>query len=293
MARLREIVELKEYISNIGSSNNVPNFPLMNISALLNWSEYGKVKIVAKARVTEFDQRCFYMSCDTCTSATNAELDWEFECTRCRETRVAIPRAKVVLTLYDSSAEIDCLGFGEIAERFIGKPATVLKLKGVYGFLGETNNSLEGDTYSLIIKKMVITRNGIGLDQYIIVDAQSTNNSVLSGEYVDRAVPEGRHEEKNISDSYDDLGDDIHSNVMSLKSNSKGKAIVDDSQCDNDEGDQSFLIIQNDNSPSKTISDDPKVSPSRTARKTARKLFLKDELDDDDVPIMSTFKRKK
>ncbi|KAG8378903.1 hypothetical protein BUALT_Bualt07G0032900 [Buddleja alternifolia] len=106
MAHLKEVVKRRSYMDRAGSSSEMPNFPLLDISAVLRWPE------------------------------------------------------KVSVTLHDLTGE------------------------GNYDYLVDANTALEGKSFTLLIKKMVIIRKGVGLDQYIITSDLSEDDNGMGSENV-------------------------------------------------------------------------------------------------------------
>ncbi|XP_012844865.1 PREDICTED: replication protein A 70 kDa DNA-binding subunit B-like [Erythranthe guttata] len=84
-----------------------------------------KFVVRVRAKITDYDQKFFYMGCNQCFSGVDAELNHSYTCASCKEDALAKPRAKLFLNIYDGSEELDVIVFGDAAAKILQVNSTV------------------------------------------------------------------------------------------------------------------------------------------------------------------------
>ncbi|KAG8363921.1 hypothetical protein BUALT_Bualt19G0072700 [Buddleja alternifolia] len=120
------------------------------------------VKVTAK--LVDREQKFWYMSCGNCYKRTTADYLWNITCNFCYAETVTKPRTKFAMILFDSTAQLEAVLFGNLAEGILGLSATELMKKDEqgekinYDAINERLDNQELDAY--IRKRTVQTHYG-------------------------------------------------------------------------------------------------------------------------------------
>ncbi|XP_058220592.1 replication protein A 70 kDa DNA-binding subunit B-like [Rhododendron vialii] len=127
-ATLQKIPPIELYQLGLVRSSRPHQSEIITVNRLptiVNTQETHWVKVVCK--VTDWNQRFYYMSCSKCTRATAAQSDAPFWCNYCKERVHPMPRCKFQIQLSDSTGFIIATAFGEQADSMFSITGDYLK----------------------------------------------------------------------------------------------------------------------------------------------------------------------
>ncbi|KAL6527926.1 hypothetical protein OROMI_029737 [Orobanche minor] len=100
-----------------------PNFSTssqktMSIQNILTATEPGRFLSIVKGKLVRTDQKLMYLCCDRCHCLTSAEYGSFFECRSCHINKIATPRYRFSLLVFDETGEIDVTELSSVLASF-------------------------------------------------------------------------------------------------------------------------------------------------------------------------------
>ncbi|KAL6541116.1 Replication factor A protein 1 [Orobanche minor] len=102
---------------NISAQQTVP------INDILATAEPGRFTSIVKGQLLRTNQKFVYLCCDRCHCLTSAEYGCLFECRSCRLNKIATPRYRFSLSVFDETGELEVTMFGKEAEKLLNLSA--------------------------------------------------------------------------------------------------------------------------------------------------------------------------
>ncbi|KAL6529907.1 hypothetical protein OROMI_028552 [Orobanche minor] len=91
----------------------------MSIQNILTATEPGRFLSIVKGKLVRTDQKLMYLCCDRCHCLTSAEYGSFFECRSCHINKIATPRYRFSLLVFDETGEIDVTVFGKEGDKLL------------------------------------------------------------------------------------------------------------------------------------------------------------------------------
>ncbi|KAL6576408.1 hypothetical protein OROHE_000189 [Orobanche hederae] len=101
----------------------------MSMHDILAATEPGRFSCTVKGRLSRTNQKFLYLCCDRCHCLTSAEYGCLFECQSCHITKIASPRYRLSLSVFDETGELEVTMFGKEADKLLNLPAENFWLK--------------------------------------------------------------------------------------------------------------------------------------------------------------------
>ncbi|KAL6536811.1 hypothetical protein OROHE_012395 [Orobanche hederae] len=124
----RQVLNTKE-ITDLLKENKpleiqTPNFNIssqktMSIQNILTTAQPGRFTSVVKGKLVTPNQKFMYLCCDRCHCLTSAEYGSFFECRSCHINKLATPRYRFSLLVFDETGEIDVMVFGKEGDKLL------------------------------------------------------------------------------------------------------------------------------------------------------------------------------
>ncbi|KAL6564678.1 hypothetical protein OROMI_016128 [Orobanche minor] len=95
----------------------------MSLHDILATTEPGRFSCTVKGQLSRTNQKFLYLCCDRCHCLTSAEYGCLFECQSCHLTKIASPRYRLSLSVFDETGELEITMFGKEAEKLLNLPA--------------------------------------------------------------------------------------------------------------------------------------------------------------------------
>ncbi|KAL6569939.1 hypothetical protein OROMI_014453 [Orobanche minor] len=102
---------------NINAQQTVP------IHDILATTEPGRFTSTVKGQLLRTNQKFVYLCCDRCHCLTSAKYVCLFECRSCRLNKIATPRYRFSLSVFDATGELEVTMFGKEAEKLLNLSA--------------------------------------------------------------------------------------------------------------------------------------------------------------------------
>ncbi|KAL6570059.1 hypothetical protein OROMI_014573 [Orobanche minor] len=102
---------------NISAQQTVP------IHDILATTEPGRFTSTVKGQLLRTNQKFVYLCCDRYHCLTSAEYGCLFECRSCRLNKIATPRYRFSLSVFDATGELEVTMFGKEAEKLLNLSA--------------------------------------------------------------------------------------------------------------------------------------------------------------------------
>ncbi|KAL3838893.1 hypothetical protein ACJIZ3_023484 [Penstemon smallii] len=148
-------------------------------------------------------QKFYYMACDNCSKGVDAELDHEYTCNKCHQSVKAVPRYKVLVSLFDHTDSLDVTIFGDFAKRIMKlDPVKILEISemGVRIDIDAINADLLGIKFLFKIKKQErVSRNAVQV-QYTVITSISEDTSSCHTPLSNVGLPVDDHDKAENSD---------------------------------------------------------------------------------------------
>ncbi|KAG8375858.1 hypothetical protein BUALT_Bualt09G0002800 [Buddleja alternifolia] len=146
-----------------GSANIVLNPSYPESQSLRHWYE-PKFRVRVTAKISDPQQKFWYMACGNCYKSTAAQYLWNITCNVCHAETVAKLRTKFAMTLSDGTTKLEAILFGALAEKYLGLPENDLMKKDEQNEkvdCAAINTRLYGKEFNADIrKKKIQTRYG-------------------------------------------------------------------------------------------------------------------------------------
>ncbi|KAL3846231.1 hypothetical protein ACJIZ3_003634 [Penstemon smallii] len=170
---ITEAVSAKDHFTHSDSFLDVPTNKICAIADVVADNRVDKFLVRVQAMVTDPDQKFFYMSCEKCFSGVDADFDYPYTCTSCKEFTHAKPREKILFSIFDGSGSLDVTAFGKHSTELTGMSAsTCMELynEGAPFPLESINQSLSGQHYIMKIRKMERYMGDSMHHQYVVLN---------------------------------------------------------------------------------------------------------------------------
>ncbi|KAG8387759.1 hypothetical protein BUALT_Bualt02G0054700 [Buddleja alternifolia] len=163
-AYLTKIVEEKKYLQHSTRHSMAPQEKISSVANVLTNETETKFRVKVTSKISDPQQKFWYMACDNCYKSTAAQYLWNITCNVCHAETVAKLRTKFAMTLSDGTTELEAILFGGLAEKYLSLPANDLMEKDEQNEkvdCAAINTQLYGKEFNADIrKKKVQTRYG-------------------------------------------------------------------------------------------------------------------------------------
>ncbi|KAL3831158.1 hypothetical protein ACJIZ3_019960 [Penstemon smallii] len=161
-----------------------PTDKLFSIADVISEAKLDRFTVKVCVKITDLDQKYFYMACEKCYSSIDAEFNYYYTCSSCKKTTLAKPREKIHANIYDESGNLDVTVFGPHAINIMQSDSIMnMKVFDEENFVSsnEINKSLSGAMFFMKIRKKPRHFGGIKQFQYAVMNLQRIQNIAEDG----------------------------------------------------------------------------------------------------------------
>ncbi|KAL6581097.1 hypothetical protein OROMI_007020 [Orobanche minor] len=201
-------------VLNISAQQTVP------IHDILATTEPGRFTSTVKGQLLRTNQKFMYLCCDRCHCLTSAEYGCLFECRSCRLNKIATPRYRFSLSVFDATGELEVTMFGKEAEKLLNLSADDFwqKYQEDTSFVHTLINSkLEGTLLQIEIQsKTFLKQDGTTILSYTVQSLNCQKTTPLPTEQpsscgITYSVPtENSNHNENLTTSTQAPPDSLH-----------------------------------------------------------------------------------
>ncbi|KAL3840261.1 hypothetical protein ACJIZ3_024852 [Penstemon smallii] len=203
MKFIAEVVAEKKYLVHDNSLNLPSENDIMSLGDVVSTKNVEKFLVRVGVVIADYMQKFYYMACDNCSKGVDAELSYEYTCNKCHQSVKAVPRYKVLVSLFDHTDSLDVTIFGDFAKRIMKlDPVKILEMSemGVRIDIDAINADLLGTKFLLKIKKQErVSRNAVQV-QYTVITSISEDTSSCHTPLSSVGLPVDDHDKEETSD---------------------------------------------------------------------------------------------
>ncbi|KAL6585007.1 hypothetical protein OROMI_004296 [Orobanche minor] len=192
----RQITDLlKEYkpLQMQQPNSSTSSQKTMSVQNILTATEPGRFLSIVKGKLVRTDQKLMYLCCDRCHCLISAEYGSFFECRSCHINKIATPRYRFSLLVFDETGEIDVTVFGKEGDKLLNISAYNLWQKDpddLFSVLASFKSRLEQILLKVDIQSKIFNKqDGTAILSYTIHSLECQDITPLPAPITKSPVP--------------------------------------------------------------------------------------------------------
>ncbi|KAL3834091.1 hypothetical protein ACJIZ3_008827 [Penstemon smallii] len=182
-----EAIGARNYLKRIEASNEFPTDQISLIADVISEEKPDIFTVEVNAIVTNSEQKYYYMACEKCFSAVNADCDYHYTCAICGEKTQAKPRERIHIRIYDATGSLDVTAFGPPVINIMQMDSEMCMKRSNEGEAVTAkwiNTRLSGKTFFMRIRRNEYQVSGAVQQQYTVLNLRikETNDASIDAE---------------------------------------------------------------------------------------------------------------